>query len=113
MTLADYVSTQRGWSSRTFGTAKRTVGICNHIRKELLEIEANPDDLEEWIDVLILAMDGYWRHGGQPEDLLARLIAKQAKNFERQWPPIQPEDCATEHIREARPRSSAIGDVKC
>jgi hypothetical protein len=49
--------------------------------------------------VLILAMDGYWRHGGKPEELAEMLEAKQRVNFERAWPPIQPEDQATEHLK--------------
>lgn len=55
--LSGYLKSQREWSAKTFGIGLRTVGICKHIRKELLEIEAEPYDLDEWIDVMILAMD--------------------------------------------------------
>ena len=64
------------------------------------EIEANPEDLEEWIDVVILALDGYWRHGGEPIDLMWHLQAKQDKNYDRQWPAPGPEDEPTEHVRQ-------------
>lgn len=99
MTVAEYLSRQEGWSSRTFGHGTRALGITSHIRKELAEIEAKPHDLTEWVDVVILAMDGYWRHGGNPENLMADLVAKQAKNFARTWPSHAPEDEAVEHVR--------------
>lgn len=56
--IREYNERQRQWSRKTFGEGKRTIGILAHIRKELAEIEAKPDDLEEWIDVVILALDG-------------------------------------------------------
>lgn len=97
--MATYLEMQRGWSLRTFGAGRRTVGITRHIEKELAEIRADPTDLDEWIDVIILAVDGFWRHGGQPEDIMERLCAKQMVNFARKWPAPQPEDQATEHIK--------------
>ena len=97
--MEDYIRRQAEWSSRTFGHGMRTIGITRHIEKELDEIRANPIDLEEWIDVIILAIDGFWRAGGKPEDLEWLLQQKQFKNFERSWPPPQSEDQPTEHIR--------------
>ncbi len=97
--MTEYLTRQWDWSKRTFGPGRRTLGILAHIRKELLEIEAKPDDLSEWVDVAILAMDGFWRHGGRPEDLLPALQAKQDKNFARTWPTPTSEDEAVEHDR--------------
>lgn len=96
-----YYRRQIEWSGRTFGPALRTKGIIDHIKKELREIEADPHDLSEWVDVIILAMDGFWRHGGTAEDLMPRLLAKQEKNFARNWPDwrTMPEDRAIEHDR--------------
>jgi hypothetical protein len=48
---------------------------------------------------MILAMDGYWRHGGTPETLMRDLIAKQAKNMSRRYAPPTSEDEPSEHIR--------------
>jgi hypothetical protein len=98
-TLESYLTRQWEWSARTFGPGRRTLGILQHIGKELKEIEAEPTDLSEWIDVVILAMDGFWRHGGNPADLLPGLLAKQRKNFARQWPMPESEDVAVEHVR--------------
>ena len=77
----------------------RTIGITEHIKKEIEEIRANPSDVEEWIDVMILALDGYWRAGGTANLLMDHLLAKQAKNFSRKWPAPQAEDVPMEHVR--------------
>jgi hypothetical protein len=102
VSFLDYYRRQIEWSRKTFGPGRRSNGIVSHIRKELLEIEADPDDLTEWVDVVILAMDGFWRHGGDPKDLLGFLLLKQERNMARQWPDWREigEDQAIEHRRE-------------
>jgi hypothetical protein len=96
---------QRAFSERTFGPGARTAGVLDHIRKELREIEEQPADLSEWIDVVILALDGAWRAGHSPEQIIQTLVAKQAKNEARTWPDWRtaPLDRAIEHDRSAQP----------
>jgi hypothetical protein len=96
---------QRAFSERTFGPGARTAGVLDHIRKELREIEEQPADLSEWIDVVILALDGAWRAGHSPEQIIETLVAKQAKNEARTWPDWRtaPLDRAIEHERSAQP----------
>jgi hypothetical protein len=94
---------QINFSAHTFGPGERTAGVVDHIRKELAEIEAvNGQDLEEWIDVIILAFDGAWRAGFSPANIVAALERKQTKNEGRQWPDWRtaPKDKAIEHVRE-------------
>lgn len=81
-----HLQRQREWSERTFGPGARAAGVIDHIRKELREIEAAPGDLEEWIDVVILALDGAWRSGASPDQIIAQLVGKQTKNEARKWP---------------------------
>ncbi len=97
--LAHYLHDQREFSRRTFGDGTRTLGIIKHIRKELEEVLASPDNLEEWVDVFILACDGFWRHGGRPEDLMPMVRAKLETNKSRTWPAPTSEDEAIEHVR--------------
>jgi len=106
-TLESYFARQIEWSRQTFGPAFRTKGVIDHIRKELKEIEQAPHDLSEWIDVVILAMDGFWRHGGEACNLLPALVAKQQKNMARTWPDwrAMSEDSAIEHDRSGEPRA--------
>ena len=98
MFFEDYINLQREWSERTFGDGRRTVGLCRHIEKELNEIKRSPDDLFEWIDVVILAIDGAWRAGYSPEQIIEALLEKQQVNFERRWPAPQAQYEPTEHI---------------
>lgn len=98
---AAHLTHQRQWSERTFGPGRRTLGVLDHIRKELAEIEADPTDLGEWVDVIILAFDGAWRAGWQSQQIIDAIKAKQAKNEARTWPDWRgmSEDQAIEHDR--------------
>jgi hypothetical protein len=84
--LVEHLHRQRDFSLRTFGPGPRLEGVIAHIRKELAEIEAKPTDVTEWIDVVLLALDGAWRAGFGPEEIAIALQGKQAKNEARTWP---------------------------
>lgn len=98
-----HIKNQCKWSLETFGPGDRTAGVITHIRKELVEIEQAPRDLEEWIDVITLAIDGAWRNGHTPDDIAKALQSKLEKNKKRQWhdwwtlSPDQP----IEHVRDS------------
>lgn len=98
---AIHLANQRDWSERTFGPGPRLRGVLDHIRKELKEIEADPTDLGEWVDVIILAFDGAWRAGHEPQQIIDAVKAKQAKNEAREWPDwrTMSEDVAIGHVR--------------
>lgn len=98
---AAHLTRQREWSERTFGPGPRTLGVLDHIRKELQEIEDDPSDLREWVDVVILALDGAWRAGWQPQEIIDAIRAKQARNEARTWPDwrTMSADQAIEHDR--------------
>jgi hypothetical protein len=116
-----HLARQRIWSAQTFGPSDRTKGVVDHIRKELHEIVAAKASVDlaeasghdstphrvaltgEWIDVVILALDGAWRSGATPDQIIEALVAKQAKNETRTWPDwrTMSEDKAIEHDRSA------------
>lgn len=98
---AEHLARQREWSERTFGPGPRTKGVLDHIRKELKEIEDDPSDVREWVDVVILALDGAWRAGWQPQEIIDAIKVKQAKNEARTWPDwrTMSADRAIEHDR--------------
>lgn len=98
-TLSEYLSTHKEWSIKTFGEGRRLNGVLGHIDKELEEIKEDPYDLMEWLDVVILALDGYWRHGGDVERVMDLLVEKQRVNAGRQWPAPSREDTLIERIR--------------
>lgn len=99
--LVSHLERQKEFSEKTFGPGQRTKGVIDHIRKELLEIEADPKDITEWVDVIILAFDGAWRAGWNASDIVASIVAKQEKNESRTWPDWRKADPnkAIEHDR--------------
>ena len=99
---AAHLANQREWSGNTFGPGTRLLGVLDHIRKELQEIQASPGDVEEWVDVIILAFDGAWRAGWEPQQIIDAIKAKQARNEARTWPDWRTSspDHAIEHLAE-------------
>lgn len=88
--------------------------MCDHIRKELTEIEDASDEADrsyEWVDVAILGMDGLLRSiwarfpnftSTQVAEKAVEMIhMKQGKNERRIWPDWRtaPEGKAIEHVR--------------
>lgn len=100
--IVELINRQIPWSLKTFGPGKRTLGVCNHIREELLEIEMSPGDLDEWIDVLLLAFDGAWRSGASSEEITDALITKQMKNINRKWEPVVSQDVHVKHLDDSK-----------
>lgn len=84
--LIAYLHRQKSFSEQTFGPGHRTAQLIEHLQKELKEVEATPLDLDEWLDVALLALDGAWRAGFAPEDIAHALEAKHALNETKNWP---------------------------
>lgn len=107
--LVAHLRRQAEFSARTFGPGQRINGVCDHIRKELIEVEESGGDLYEWVDVIILGLDGAWRSGATPEQIATAIAAKQAKNEGRRWPDWRTADPgkAIEHDRTAEPINKA------
>lgn len=101
--LVEHLERQQDFSLRTFGPGKCTERLIDHITKEFAEIAANPDDLVEWVDVILLALDGAWRAGHMPEKICAAINSKLERNMARTWPDWRTADPskAIEHVRES------------
>lgn len=102
--LISHIHNQREHSLKTFGPldgGQKVQGILKHIEKEVNEIRKDPTDLEEYIDVMILAMDAAYRSGFTPEQIAEMLMKKQLKNERREWPDYRKVDLSQplEHIR--------------
>lgn len=98
---AAYMYRQIAFSHKTFGPGERTEGVVDHIRKELDEVLEHPEDIEEWADIIILAIDGAWRVGFMPEEIISAVKSKLEKNENREWPDWTTAEPgkAIEHIR--------------
>jgi hypothetical protein len=107
------IDAQVHWSRRTFGPGKREQGIIDHIKKELKEIEqaeTEEEKFEEWIDIIILGIDGAWRAVGDGYGsfkglkIIKGYLAKMDKNMnKRKWPDWRtapdPQGQPIEHVR--------------
>jgi hypothetical protein len=99
-TIDSYITNHKAWSVAAFGEGDRTAGLLKHIAKELEEVAKEPTDVMEWVDIIILAIDGAWRATGlDPAEIAAALQQKQAINKARRWP-VPVDGQPTEHIRE-------------
>lgn len=101
MNLVNHIKRQREFSLSTFGPFNGATGVLDHLKKELVEVEENPEDLFEWIDVIILAIDGALRSGFTAEEIAQALFRKQVINENREWPDwrtVEPGK-AIEHVR--------------
>lgn len=85
-----------------FGRGARTEGILKHIESEIVEVRSKPHDLMEWVDIVILALDGAWRSGYTPGEIVEALEKKQAINIRRDWPMPTSEDEPAMHIKEPK-----------
>jgi len=100
MDLVNFIERKRGHSRAAYGE-QSTLGVIDHCAKELDELRAAPNDLEEWVDLILLALDGAWRTGADPETICLGLEVKLARNEARQWPRPASRDLAVEHDRHA------------
>jgi len=113
MDLEQHLLRQMAFSHATFGPGRRTEGVTDHICKELAEVAACDGLPAEWVDEVILALDGltrslaYGKDGerNDPEQVArnaCHLIArKQTKNEGRIWPDWRTAEPgkAIEHVR--------------
>jgi hypothetical protein len=109
--LWNYLNKQMLWSANAFGPGPRTEGILKHMAKEADEVRQDPTNLEEWVDLIILAFDGAWRSGHTANEIVEALEAKQQKLVLRKYPDwrLTTEDQAIEHDRS---QEDAPGDFR-
>ena len=85
----EFLTAKNAWSLDTFGPGDardRLAGLSDHIQKELVELQADPMDVEEWIDLTFLALDGAFRAGADPATVARTLNGKLKTNMARRWP---------------------------
>lgn len=97
MDLRQHLIRQMAFSHATYGPGVRTQGVIDHIRKELVEVEQSNGDSSEWVDIVILGLDGLTRQlafcNGERADpdrvaeiACKMILGKQTKNEGRNWP---------------------------
>ncbi len=108
MDLEQHLKRQMAFSKATFGPGTRQNGVIDHIEQEVQEIRDGDNDPREWVDLVLLSLDGLWRSIAFDETnqydleecmkqnssvwddipmLCSILIQeKQSKNEQRDWP---------------------------
>lgn len=112
MDLEQHLLRQMAFSHAAFGPGRSTKRVVAHIRKELDEVLESDGSPEEWVDVVILALDGLTRSlafvddGHRKSEYAARksiltILDKQSINESRTWPDWRTvnEDMPIEHDR--------------
>ena len=102
MDMLEFLKQQQKFQAETFGTKPRSAGVIDHIKKELKEVEVNPAEILEWIDIVLLAFGGALNVGFSPARILGALETKIDINNKRDWPNWKTAnpDKAIEHIKE-------------
>lgn len=117
--LESMLARQIAFSRATFGPGERMEGVLDHISKEMEEIRNGNNDPNEWVDMVILSLDGLWRSILESNntdfawvdnvdnvddcsyEMTNLLLSKYAKNEMRTWPDWRTADPnkAIEHDR--------------
>ncbi|NBT32736.1 MAG: DUF550 domain-containing protein [Rhodobacteraceae bacterium] len=85
---------QMVFSRATFGPGERREGVLDHMNKEIAEVRESKGEASEWVDLVILALDGLtrrlWDASGYSksaddvaEEAVRMIVGKQGRN-ERQ-----------------------------
>lgn len=99
----DHLARQIAFSRATFGPGSRTEGVVDHIREELAEVvsaKTHDEKVEEWVDVVILGLDGLTRElvekhkstNAAAEIAVWSILRKQDMNEQREWPNWRTQD---------------------
>lgn len=119
MDLERHLVRQMVWSKATFGPGASTERVLDHMSKEIVEVRQANGDSSEWVDLVILALDGltrqlwaaseYRRTADEIAEIAVKVIrGKQSRNELRQWPDWRTSDPnkAIEHT--PSPSTSAL-----
>ena len=121
MDLKQHLIRQMVFSKATFGDGERREGVLDHITKEIEEVRKADGDSAEWVDIVILSLDGLtrrlWSVGNYKnsadeiaDTAIKMIVAKQGRNERRDWPDWRTAEPnkAIEHIRSSSERGEAV-----
>ena len=100
-TLEEFFAAQAEWSRSVFGAdhERGPAGPLKHLAKEVVEAQANPGDLMEYVDCLFLVFDSCRRAGFNLEQLREGCWRKLAINKSRTWQKPTSDE-PVEHVRD-------------
>lgn len=115
MDLKQHLIRQMAFSKATYGPGPRTNGVLDHLSKEIEEVRESNGSAAEWVDLVILSLDGLTRQLSFCNEQTHRIaksadiaqsacdmiVGKQDRNENRDWPDwrTMSADKAIEHVR--------------
>lgn len=72
------------WAAKTFPSAT-TQSALHHLKEEIKEVEADPTDVMEYADMLMLVMEAARLSGFSADDILKAFAQKHEINKSRIW----------------------------
>ena len=97
MKFEKFIKKYGEFSDSAFGEGPRTTGIIEHLKREIVELEQNPLDQLEWVDIMFLSIDGIRRLGYTPEQIVDFMEEKFAINKSRTWSDVKDENIPITH----------------
>ncbi len=107
-----HLTRQMAWSRATFGPGESRDRVLDHLTKEIAEVRGSGGESAEWVDLVILSLDGLTRRlwaasnyeksaDEIAETAVKMIVGKQGRNERRDWPDWRTSDPskAIEHVR--------------
>ena len=88
------------WSDSVWGENRPPNGTVNHLVEEAAELAENPTDIMEYVDVIMLAVDGLRQAGFDFAEFTDAAIKKLAINKAREWGPVD-ENGVSRHVKDS------------
>ncbi|MEE9528975.1 MAG: dATP/dGTP pyrophosphohydrolase domain-containing protein [Dehalococcoidia bacterium] len=86
MILEKLIAKIHTWQIKTFGPGEQVKRYTDHIKSEVEEVLEDPKALDEWMDIVILALGGAARQGYNPWEIAHGLEEKLNVAMSREWP---------------------------
>ncbi len=83
--IKEFFDTKLAWSRDTYGDLSSKT-IIDHLHKEIIEASYDPKDILEWVDIILLAIDGAGRFANADGATFVEALKKKFEiNRKRTW----------------------------
>ncbi len=72
---------QPNFSVSTFGPDSIYQKVLDIVRHELKEMDVNPSEMTEWLDLVLLSLDDAWLVNHSPEKIAQQLRARHDRGY--------------------------------
>lgn len=87
--LFNWLNKQRRWSFENHGNDEKTVAVLQTIYGEVVSTNGQPKDVNLWIRIIVLALEGALRQGFTPHEICEALEKKQIEYMAKDEEPLE------------------------